>query len=308
MTEQMAQTAYDKDGLTAVIFSTKAVSIWNNAKGPVFWYAAGVPGPFYVNTEKLIGTEAAERLLAQISKIVDEADTPKQKADKVESVVMAEYNSNITFQKIIATMIRDSIAQFGSAYNTVSGGERRDWFFSIPFAIESGLDHIYLFKDGSIHTKHHGTPKPHIQPKVLHVADLINNAASYIDKWIPILKSNDLAMAGTACVINRGTAGIDKLKEVGIDTCSLKTIDKSFFDDLSAIKLIEESVAQEINLYFVSKEDWARKYILSKPDLIGKEKLDAKSKERLQSFLENDPWNLKANDNDAFLNLVASLK
>lgn len=304
----MAQTAYDKDGLTAVIFSTQAVSIWNNAKGPVFWYAAGVPGPFYVNTEKLIGAEAAERLLTAINAIVTTADTTQQKAEQVERVVMEEYNANTTFQKIIATMVRDSRAQFGDAYNTISGGERRDWFFSIPFALESGLDHIYLFKNGSIYTKPDNVSKLQGTPKVLHVADLINNAASYFDKWIPILKSNNVSMIGTACVINRGNVGIDKLKDAGIATCSLKTIDKAFFDDLSAIKLIEESVAQEINLYFSSKEDWARKYILSKPDLIGKEKLDAKSKERLQSFLENDPWNLKANDNDAFEKLVSSLR
>lgn len=300
--------AFDKDGLTKVIFSTQAVSIWNNAKGPVFWYAAGVPGPFYVNTEKLIGAQAAEKLLSGISTIVAKSGSPAEKSAEVETLVMSEYKSNPTFQTLIATMIRDARAQFKDSYNVISGGERRDWFFSIPFALESGLDHIYLFKDHSVHIQKNPASKALDEHKVLHVADLINNAASYFKSWLPILEETGLKMMGTACVINRGSVGIDKLKEAGIPTCSLKTIDQAFFDDLRTIRLIDETVAQEIDLYFSSKEDWARKYILSKPDLIGKEQLDAKSKERLQSFLKNDPWNLKSNDNGAFTSLVTSLQ
>lgn len=304
----MKQEPYDKDGLTTAIFSTNAVSIWNNAKGPVFWYAAGVPGPFYVNTEKLIGEEAAEKLLAAISKIVGTSASLEEKAAQVETTVMAEYNANTRFQKTIATLITESRAKFGDGYNCVSGGERRDWFFSIPFALESGLDHIYLFKDQSVLTKKHPQSRTAWPLKVLHVADLINNAASYFNNWIPMLEKNGTPMMGTSCLINRGFVGIDKLTEAKIPACSLRTIDQTFFDNLHAIKLIDESVYKELDLYFKSKEDWARKYILSKPDLFGKETLDAKSKERLQFFLENDPWNLKANDNGVFSDLVAFLK
>ena len=305
----MKQTPYDKDGLTSVIFSTKAVSIWNNQKGPVFWYAAGVPGPFYVNTEKLIGAESAEKLLASISKIVAMEVSAEEKSSMVETVVMNEYAANETFQKIIATMVHDCRTQFGDKYNTISGGERRDWFFSIPFAIESGLDHIYLFKNGGIHIKpHNNDGQKSEDTKILHVADLINNAASYFNSWIPILEKHGLSMMGTACVITRGSAGTDKLCDIGIPVCSLKTIDKSYFDELHTISLIDKDTTEEIGNYFDCKENWARRYILSKPDLLGNETLDAKSKERLKSFLENDPWNLRTNDNAFFETLIATLK
>ena len=38
-------------------------------RGPVFWYAASVPGPFYVYTELVIGPALAEKLLAARSRI-----------------------------------------------------------------------------------------------------------------------------------------------------------------------------------------------------------------------------------------------
>ena len=274
-----------------ILFSTQAVSIWNNGKGPVFWYAAGVPGPFYVNTEKVVGAAVAETLLAEISRIVADAGSLKEKVEAVQDVVMSEYARNGNFQKMVRTLVKKARAQFGDAYNCISGGERRDWFFSIPFAHESKLDHIFLFKDQSIYAKPAGTSASGLA-KVLHVADLINNAASYFDNWLPALEKHGLQMAGTACLITRGAAGVDKLKERGIPVCSLKTIDKGFFEELLKIGLIKKETFEELSLYFKAKEDWARQYILSKPDLLKANDLDSKSKERFKSFVEKDPWKL----------------
>jgi len=53
------------------IHETKAVSIWNHKTGPIFWYAASVPGPFYVNTELVIGPALSASLLKSITQIVE---------------------------------------------------------------------------------------------------------------------------------------------------------------------------------------------------------------------------------------------
>lgn len=300
------QQPYDKDGLTTALFSTDAISIWNNQTGPVFWYAANVPGPFYVNTEKLIGGAAAEKLLQDINVILAKDVTLAEKSELIHDTVMTEYNTNTIFQKVIATLLVKARAQFGERYNCISGGERRDWFFSIPFAHESQLDHIFLFKDQSIFTRPY-RDQAQSSPKVLHVADLINNAASYFSNWLPTLKQHNLPLIGTACVITRGSAGIDKLKEANVEICALKNIDPAFFAELREINLIDKTAAEEITAYFTSKEDWAKKYILSKPHLFKMETLDSKSKERLKFFLENDPWNLRANDNEVFSKLITAL-
>lgn len=300
------QQPYDKDGLTTALFSTDAISIWNNQTGPVFWYAANVPGPFYVNTEKLIGAAAAEKLLEGINAIIAKDASKEEKSELIHKLVMDEYKGNTIFQKVIATLLVKAREQFGDAYNSISGGERRDWFFSIPFAHESQLDHVFLFKDQSIFTRPY-SGEAQSSPKVLHVADLINNAASYFSNWLPTLNQHNLPLIGTACVITRGSVGIDKLKEANVAICALKNIDPQFFTELRDINLIDKNAAEEINAYFTAKEDWARKYILSKPHLFKMETLDSKSKERLKFFLENDPWNLRANDNEVFSKLITAL-
>ena len=302
MTQEM-----NDDQFAETLFSTKAVSIWDNSKGPVFWYAAGVPGPFYVNTEKVIGAEVSEFLLAEISKIVIKVGSLEEKAEFVHNIVMSEYSQNANFQKIISTLISKSRNQFSDSFNCVSGGERRDWFVSIPFAHEMQLDHAFLFKDHSVYTRSVNGSNPD-SVKILHVADLIHNAASYFDNWLPALEQNGLAIVGTACLINRGYAGIDKLTERGIPTCSLKTIDKVFFEELFKIGLIKKEVFEELSLYFNAKEEWARQYILAKPNLLSANNLDAKSKERLENFLEKDPWKLGITAEQIFTMPIASIK
>lgn len=301
----MTNDVYTNDELLRLVFSSNAVSIWDNKKGPVFWYAAGVPGPFYVNTEKLIGEEAAGNLLAQISNIVQKVGSIEEKAEEIYSLVMEEYWKNTVFQRIVATMV-DSNKSFED-YSCVSGGERRDWFFSIPFAHETEKDHMFIFKDQSVFRR--GFEQAMLQPgaNVLHVSDLIHNAASYFDNWVPALEGNDLNVIGTVSVINRGRAGLDKLDEAGVKNHSLKGIDLGFFKDLRDGELISAAVFDELDLYFQSREAWAKKYILSNPDLFDVGSLDGKSKERLKFFVTEDPWNLEADAGDTFAALRTSL-
>ncbi len=303
----MTNEIYTNDELLKQVFSSNAVSIWDNQKGPVFWYAAGVPGPFYVNTEKLLGEDAAGSLLGQISNIVQKVGSIEEKSESLFSAVMEEYGRNPVFQRIIATLIDSSKIFDGQDYSCISGGERRDWFFSIPFAQETGRDHLFIFKDKSVLRRGFDGETIQAGPNVMHVSDLIHNAASYFDKWLPVLKENDLNVVGTLSVINRGNAGLDKLNEAGFKSLTLKGIDLDFFKELQESGLIDADTFAELDLYFESREEWAKKYILSNPELFDVAALDAKSKERLQFFVTEDPWGLEADAGDTFTALRSSL-
>ncbi|HOO52120.1 MAG TPA: hypothetical protein PLK94_12600 [Alphaproteobacteria bacterium] len=303
----MTATPYSPQEFLSLIFSSKAVSIWNHETGPVFWYAAGVPGPFYVNTEKLIGATQSADLLEAINGIVGDASlSSESKSEAVREAVLKSYRSNDVFQRIVATMIETSPFPINEI-DLISGGERRDWFFSVPFAEELGLDHLYIFKNGEVYRRT-GEKSDHAGMRCVHISDLINNAASYFDKWLPILADHKMDLLGTISVINRGQVGMDRLKEADVKVHTLKSIDLPLFAELADSGLIPQSANDEISLYFKSKEDWARQYILARPEVFGLDAgLDAKSKERLQSFLEQDPWGLEPLASETFKTLKAAL-
>ena len=287
---------YTQDELLQLIYDTRALSIWNRQKGPVFWYIAGVPGPFYVNTELLIGTGVAEELLGKINLILSEAAEPAERARRIKDVILGAYKDNPVYQKVIATMLAKADVMFPvSSYDFVSGGERRDWLFSIPFALGCGKKHVYLFKKQTAWCEESFTPGE----KGLHVADLINNAASYFDLWFPALEKQKLSCIGTACIITRGANGVSRLKKHGQRISALASINLPFFQQSLKNGLIDKDTLEEIGVFFESDKKWASKYLIGRSDLFDVKTADKKSFERLQSFFTNDPWSLRK-DHEGF--------
>jgi orotate phosphoribosyltransferase len=290
---------YTRNDLLNLIHTTKALSIWNREKGPVFWYIAGVPGPFYVNTELLIGKDCAEKLLEDITAILASTSDPKARAQAVEKAVMAAYASNDTYKKIIATMVARSKENTASTYGFVSGGERRDWLFSIPFAKALGLKHLYLFKDQSLFCEQklqHGETG-------IHVSDLINNAASYFNSWLPALEKAHLTCAATICVISRNAGALKKLDDAGVKVIALNSINLGFFEQSAAASIISKETLDEISLHFRSPKEWAVTYLMDHPALFATRTIDKKSFERLQSFFATDPWSLRSSHEKFFADM-----
>jgi orotate phosphoribosyltransferase len=273
-----------------LILDSKALSIWNHKTGPVFWYAAGVPGPFYLNTELMIGRALSEKLLEQITAIVASGSDSKVRAEQLHTLIMDAYKNHANYRTVVQAMIGQARHDFhmGSA-TAVSGGERRDWLFSIPFAEELGLKHIYLFKDQSVYCSQSLTKGE----KVLHVSDLINNAASYFDLWLPSLGKAGLVCAGTLTVNTRGTAGTQRLEAAGYKVSALNRVDLTFFKNACASGLIAPDTLEEITTYFASQKDWAVRYLMRDAALFAVGGLDKKSLERMKVFFEQDPWKLR---------------
>ncbi len=297
--------AYSSDELVKLIHDSKALSIWNRQRGPVFWYIAGVPGPFYINTEIMIGAELAAKLLEGINAILAETKIPAERAARLEKLILPAYEGNPVYKNIIATMAAEAERQFGkSTYDFLSGGERRDWLFSIPLARLTGLRHAFLLKDLTIYCAEPLKPGE----KALHVADLINNAASYFDLWFPALEKAGLICAGTLCVISRGAAGIDRLKAAGQKPVALKAIDLDFFKQSQVNGLISRDTYDEIATHFASPREWAVKYLIDRPALFDAPHIEKKSFERLQSFVAKDPWNLRGEHEGFFKEMRAHIE
>jgi len=281
---------YSHQDLIRRILETKAVSIWNHKTGPIFWYAASIPGPFYVNTELLIGPELSKKLLKDITEIVAEIKEAPARAAKLEALIMEAVANDATFASVIDTMAESAKTSFEKgSFTVLSGGERRDWLFSIPVAKKLGIKHVYLFKNGDFFCAEPLAPGE----QALHVSDLINNAASYFDNWLPILEKANLHCLGTLCVNSRGSNGVDRLRANGQKVVALNSVDVSFFEKSLASGLIDEATLEELKVFFGSAKEWASRYVMDKPALFNAAGIDDKSFERLQTFFSKDPWDLR---------------
>jgi orotate phosphoribosyltransferase len=282
---------YTPNDLLKVILDTRAISIWDRTKGPVFWYTTNLPGPFYVNTEMVIGRDLSERMLREITAIITGTVDAEARAEQLNHVILEAFKSNPSWQRLIATMIDRAHKDFpAGSYAFVSGGERRDWLFSIPFAHASNMPHLFLFKNQTVFCKQPLKPGQN----VLHVSDLINNAKSFFDLWQPALQKAKLGCCGNLCVNVRGDNGLNRLHAAGQKVAALMTIDLDFFRRLHAADLISRETFEEIAVFFASAEDWAAKYLMGKPELFNVEGCDAKSFERLRLFVAGDVWKMRA--------------
>ena len=279
------------------IHETGAVAVWNHNTGPLFWYAAGVPGPFYVNTEKVVGAKLSEELLHGITDIIATTDNADKCAEKLNTLILGAHDSAPQYQNVIQALADRIQRDFpADRYDVISGGERRDWIFSIPVAKLLNKPHLFLYKNKQSYC---ATPVTARQ-RALHVADLINNAASYFDAWLPILSAAELTCVGTACINTRGNVGLNRLDDAGYKVTALNHIDIEFFRQSYQAGLIDVETLEELTTYFRSDAEWAVRYLLDKPTFFTAGALDAKSKERLNAFIRNDPWRLRNQYNDFF--------
>lgn len=278
-----------------LLHETRAVHIWDRKHGPVFWYAAGVPGPFYVNTEQLIGAAAASRILNDINAILASTTDNKKRAEALTAAIMTEYNISSDYQMVIAELANLTHQELlGDIYPFISGGERRDWFFSIPLAQHLKLKHIFLFKDGSAWCESPWQRGDH----VLHVSDLINNAAS-LGIWLTSLQREGLNCPATVCVNSRGV-GKKKLEDAGINVIVLNEIGAEFFAKWQSSGLIDKGTLEEIETYYRSPAEWGKKYLTCDINVFNIKGLDEKSLKRLKDFFAKDPWGLRPEHEDFF--------
>src|SRR4030042_2857611 len=109
-----------------LLFETESLKISNEDKP--FWYTSGTIGPFYMNTHYLYGGEKnANELLSFIDNNMNNEDF----IDKIENKIISFYQSNKIYKTVINSFYEElkKINEFNDC-EYISGGERRDWFFS----------------------------------------------------------------------------------------------------------------------------------------------------------------------------------
>ncbi len=270
------------------LFDTRAVRVC--PKDRPFWYTSGRIGPYYVNTHFLYGSEEKANLfLEDINRLMNDrlnCSGAFHKATKENYLKDPIYKGTID---LLVKYIRQHIKL--SEVDYISGGERRDWFFSFLVADILDKPHITIFKDMTsvIYYKGKTNEQDNIEgASVLHIADLITTASSYERAWVPAIKRINGSMKWSAVVVDRLQGGSNILQRLGVESHALIFINTEIFEKANKKGYIDDSQLKLVLDYMKNPDEFMDNFLLSHPDfLVESLKEGGKIAERARLLIES---------------------
>ena len=258
-----------KNPILEALFATDAIRVCD--PDHPFWYTSGSLGPFFVNTHFLYNNEedALKFLL-----LIEEAAM----ADRIEfpnfllQDLLRQYKLSPTLR--LAT---DLIVEKASTldFDFISGGERRDFYFSILPAYFLKKPHLSIFKDmQAVYTNSTFTQTIPVYEaalagkRALHIADLITEASSYTRAWIPMIREFGAIMDDTIAVIDRRQGGEQVLLSEGVRLHSLAGIDLELFANARDTGKITEEQMKMISSFMDNPKDFMKHFYETHPTYI----------------------------------------
>lgn len=279
--------------LISYLFKTRAIRVC--PKENPFWYTSGKIGPYYINTHFLFGSEEEANLLLK------RIDTLKENKEactgELYKTLMDQYRNNPIYKGTIDALTAYINAHLApSAIDFVSGGERRDWIFSLPIAHHLGKPHITLFKDMDAVVYENGSSHATGDldgASVLHVADLITSASSYTRAWVPIISRLGAQMKQSLSVVDRLQGGAEALGRFQVESHALISIEKSVFEEAFRKQYIDEGQLKMVLDYMEDPDGSMRQFLKEHPDFLS-DALNSGGKpaERAKLLIENEFYKL----------------
>lgn len=281
--------------LVSYLFETNAIRFCEENKP--FWYTSGKIGPYFINTHFIYGSEKdAVELLAFIDEcLADKLSLP----GKVFEKVLKQYQTNEIYKNVIDTMLKyieDNINVCEIDY--ISGGERRDWFFSNIIAHLLNKPHLSIYKDLSVVASDSNFETSESitsldGKKVLHIADLITVASSYIRAWIPAIRNLGSQICWSCVVVDRMQGGKDKIEAEGVESLSLVQVDKNLFKNALDLNIINESQLAMLDGFFENPDDTMKQFLIDHPEFLENSlKADEKTRKRAQLLVDGNLYGL----------------
>jgi len=279
--------------LISWLFETRAVRVCPEDKP--FWYTSGTIGPYYINTHFLYGSEGKANDLLDI---VDNTRSDILKCPlTVKEHTIKNYCSDPIYSGLIDEMCRYVSANIGlERIDCISGGERRDWFFSLNLAEKLGKPHLVIYKDLTSVIIEDGSvtvPESLEGKNILHVADLITEASSYKRIWIPAVRKLGGEIRWSLVVVDRMQGGAELLSGEGIESHAMISIEKGLFDKALSMGLIDERQHRMVLDYIENPRESMRQFLKEHPEFIENSlKGDNRTRERAKLCIENDIYEL----------------
>ena len=281
--------------IVSYLFETNAIRFCEENKP--FWYTSGKIGPYFINTHFVYGNEKdAVELLSFIDEALENHLTlPK----KVFEKTLEQYNTNEIYKNVINTMksyIEENIDV--SKIDYISGGERRDWFFSNVLAYLLNKPHISIYKDLSTVVSDSKFENTEVATnidgkKVLHIADLITVASSYIRAWIPAIENLGGKIEWSCVVVDRMQGGKEKLAEKNVKSLSLVNVDSNLFEQALNMGIINESQKEMLEGFFANPDETMKQFLINHPEFLENAlKSDEKTAKRAKLLIDGNLYGL----------------
>ena len=281
--------------IMSYLFQTNAIKFCEEDKP--FWYTSGKIGPYFINTHFVYGSEEeATKFLS----FIDECLADKQSLPaKVFEQSFNQYKNNTIYKDVIDTM-KEYIEQNIdiSEIDYVSGGERRDWFFSNIIAHLLEKPHISIYKDLSTVVSDSEFKTSEVitdlsGKKILHVADLVTVASSYIRAWIPAIRNLDGQIKWSCVVVDRMQGGSEKIEAEGVKAFSLVKVDSSLFNKALAMGIINQNQVDMLNGFYANPDETMKNFLIAHPEFLENSlNADKKTRKRAQLLIDGNLYGL----------------
>lgn len=283
-----------KNDLIKMLFDTNAFRVCE-ADLP-FWYTSNKIGPYYINTHFLYGSEDKAK---DLLKVIDEKSSDRESCSQIfYDLVSKNYKEDMIYKKLIDFMVmyaRENIDLDNIQF--ISGGERRDWFFSLMIADILKLPHITIFKDLSyqIFSSDESIEIPEIKgANVLHIADIITEASSYVRAWVPAIENIGAKIVDSLVVIDRLQGGRENLEKVNVRSHALANVDIEMIKSAFEQNLINQDQFNMVSDFIVNPYDSMRNFLLAHPDFLSNaaDSKDERTAKRAKICIEENLYNL----------------
>lgn len=274
--------------IVEALFKTRAIRVCPPDRP--FWYTSGLFGPYYVNTHFLYGSESeAADLLQAIERAAAE---PMTFSTVIGDRIARQYEDSAIYRAVID---RAAEAIADRPFDLISGGERRDFFFSMQVARVLGKPHLCIFKDGaSVYADASGRVMPSDAAGLsgrlaLHVVDLVTQASSYTRAWIPALNGLGIELKETLAVVDRNQDGAAILAAAGVELHSLAVVSDDLFRAAMDAGLISRDQMALIEAYTADPIRFVRDFLASHPNYLNDQMaMGGKAAERARRLLQSD--------------------
>lgn len=256
--------------LKSHLFETSAVRV---CKGDnPFWLTSGKISAYFINTHFLYGSEKEANVLLDF--INENKNDKLNLPSAIFKMTLKQYETNSIYKDSIDEMvnfIKDTINVDEIDY--ISGGERRDWFFSCIIANILGKPHITIFKDldtvvSDSNFENTTTISSIPDKKVLHITDLITVASSFIRAWIPAIQNLGGELVWAISVVDRKQGGKERLSDLGIKSYSLTQIDESLFTTAFDKGIIDKEQLEMVHNFIKDPDGSMREFLVAHPEFL----------------------------------------
>ena len=181
----------------------------------------------------------------------------------------------------------------------ISGGERRDWYFSNMMAYLLQKPHVTIYKDLTTieSTSDFSESKPVSEikgKKFLHLADLLNQSASFTRAWIPAIKNLGSNIVWSIFAVDRMQGGTETLTNDGVKVLSLLQIDESLFTTAKELGIINNEQLEMLINFKKDPDGSMKQFLIDHPEFIenAKKSDNPRTVKRVNTLIEQNIYGL----------------